>query len=412
MFDFYNYLNSPDISRHLRKIGYAFSAPEAAWVVFNSQRATLEEKHRAYNAIIDELPDDFGGGDVGIHECLRGLMKAENEAAEQFKADDGPCVYLYGDSLDSCMLIANGLFDTFDACFQAATKWGHNFDSVRIRKEYLGCPEPGKSTWLDEVFRVADGKLMVIDMEEDNALMEYWDMFFDMVVDFPVPFKRGDILFDRYGNRLFLDTGLRDQDGNLLDMRLCGLYIDENGEAFEVEKYETNYMDCERLPTRTHAERSYTDTFRPYIEQTTAPTPVEKALLLFRNFVREEDFSLATLCRQYSRLWLESMMKGDPVYEKNKPDWGAPFVKIWVDPHGDAPRGYVWCIGAEQAAKFVRNCKWNGIGVDLVDMRDPRVCREYEGLPDECGDVDVRFHGGDITDSWRLKKQKNSHEEE
>ena len=408
MFDFYNYLNSPDISRHLRKIGYAFTAPEAAWVVFNSQRATLEEKHRAYNAIIDELPDDFGGGEVGIHECLRGLMEAENKAVKQFKADDGPCVYLYGDSFQ----LNDGLFYNFDACLEAATGsgWARDLDTVRIRKEYLGCPEPGKSTWLDEVFRAEDGKLMAVDMEEDDALMEYGDMFSDMVVDFPVPFKRGDILFDRYRNRLFLDTGLRDKDSNLLDMRLCGLYIDENGEAFEVEKYETNYMDCERLPTRTHAERSYTDTFRPYIAQTTAPTPVEKALLLFRNFVRDEDFSLATLCRQYSRLWLESVIKGDPVYEKNKPDWGAPFVKVWVDPTMGAPRGYV-CIGAEQAAKFIQNCKWNGIGVDLVDMRDPRVCDEVACLLDLCEDIDVRFHGGDITDSWRLKKRKNSHED-
>ena len=65
---------------------------------------------------------------------------------------------------------------------------------------------------------------------------------------------------------------------------------------------------------------------------------------------------------------------------------------------------------------FIKDARYefiaDGIGVDLVDMRDPRVCGAYEGLPDECGDVDVRFHGGDITDSWRLKKQKNSHEEE
>ena len=51
------FVNSKDIRKHLGEIGYTFSALEAAWLIWQSQRTTLKEKHRAWNRVIREYPD-------------------------------------------------------------------------------------------------------------------------------------------------------------------------------------------------------------------------------------------------------------------------------------------------------------------------------------------------------------------
>ena len=423
MFDFYNYLNSPDISRHLRKIGYAFTAPEAAWVVFNSQRSTLEEKHRAYNAIINELPDDFGGGEVGIHECLQGLMNAENEAVELFKADTNaegkPFVYTHGQGEWTIDWMGIDLFATFDECFVAARRWGMTISesNVRLRKMFYG----NNGGWIDLVVRVSDGAVMDVDCVDCNRkLGDLKTMFFGVAFDFPVPFKRGDILIEPESgayveNTLFLDIGTRNKDGNLLTMHLYGLRVGANGDVVEMDSGEYGagygtYTNFEYLPT------SELYTIPDICCSSFEPSHVESSLLALRQFERGEIDEVA-LCKKYANARLGTLLAEDPSCEEvwrgapERKEWGVPFVKLWVDESKNAPCGYIACTSAEQAIERIKQCKQAWLNVDLVDMRDPRVCGEFACLLDFCGDVDVRFHGGDINDSWRLKKRKNSHDE-
>ena len=46
------FVNSKDIRKHLGEIGYTFSALEAAWLIWQNQKVTLKEKHRAWNRVI------------------------------------------------------------------------------------------------------------------------------------------------------------------------------------------------------------------------------------------------------------------------------------------------------------------------------------------------------------------------
>ncbi len=61
--DFSQYINSCDIRDHHRKIGYEYNTLEAAWLVYWCRYITLQEKHEAWQWIIDNMPDqvlDFG----------------------------------------------------------------------------------------------------------------------------------------------------------------------------------------------------------------------------------------------------------------------------------------------------------------------------------------------------------------
>ena len=51
--DILQFINSRDIRAYLRKTGYVFGAMEAAYVVYQSQTATLEEKLAAWQEIAD-----------------------------------------------------------------------------------------------------------------------------------------------------------------------------------------------------------------------------------------------------------------------------------------------------------------------------------------------------------------------
>ena len=48
----FKFINSVAISEHLKSIDYKFSAIEKAFLVFQAENVTLQEKHEAYREII------------------------------------------------------------------------------------------------------------------------------------------------------------------------------------------------------------------------------------------------------------------------------------------------------------------------------------------------------------------------
>ena len=54
--DFTQFIDSRDIAEHLKKLGYKFTTLEAAYLVYQSSRATLEEKFTAWEYIIENFP--------------------------------------------------------------------------------------------------------------------------------------------------------------------------------------------------------------------------------------------------------------------------------------------------------------------------------------------------------------------
>ena len=53
----YNFINSRDIAKHLKDIDYQFSTLECAWLVWQSRKHTLKQKHASWQEIIDTMPD-------------------------------------------------------------------------------------------------------------------------------------------------------------------------------------------------------------------------------------------------------------------------------------------------------------------------------------------------------------------
>lgn len=51
--DIYSFINSKDIEAHCRKIGYHFNPLESAYLIWQSAKHSIEEKHKAYRENIE-----------------------------------------------------------------------------------------------------------------------------------------------------------------------------------------------------------------------------------------------------------------------------------------------------------------------------------------------------------------------
>ena len=55
--DVCRFINSKDIRDYLRSINYQFTPIEAAWLIYYCRELTLQEKHAAWQELIDTMPD-------------------------------------------------------------------------------------------------------------------------------------------------------------------------------------------------------------------------------------------------------------------------------------------------------------------------------------------------------------------
>ena len=51
--DILRFINSKDIRKHLKDTGYEFNSLEAAWLIYQCRNATIREKHKAWNELMD-----------------------------------------------------------------------------------------------------------------------------------------------------------------------------------------------------------------------------------------------------------------------------------------------------------------------------------------------------------------------
>lgn len=200
--DVYRFINSRDVAEHLKCIGYEFTMPEAAFLVYWSRHATLEEKRAAWLELADTMPDCGMPGRRYTHPIpsfrrflLDFAKLKEREVALFFET--GGCVYS-----DDCGGISYGeaLFDSAASCIDYLRSiLDDDFDSLTIAKRPLNKPgqafvsEPfAGRLQLDHAFRITDVDVYDKDHPDPELSLQFREMWFA----FPTPFRRGDIVRD------------------------------------------------------------------------------------------------------------------------------------------------------------------------------------------------------------------------
>lgn len=97
--DLFRFIDSKDIREHLRQIGYFFTAPEAAFLVWQCRSTTLKEKIAAWREIIETMPncsltrrekEPIGN----CHDFLRRHITSQETLLKEFPNGKN-CVYRY-----------------------------------------------------------------------------------------------------------------------------------------------------------------------------------------------------------------------------------------------------------------------------------------------------------------------------
>ena len=95
----YEFVNSRDVRAHWEECGFVPNALESAWLVYQSNNHTIEEKHEAWRWIISNMPDcEVSGKNIetpqkSLHNFLKKYMEIENAIITDFFAPEPGAVY-------------------------------------------------------------------------------------------------------------------------------------------------------------------------------------------------------------------------------------------------------------------------------------------------------------------------------
>ena len=200
--NFYRFINSKDVRKHLENIGYEFNALEAAWLVYQCNTAMLAEKHAAWQDIIDTMPDSEINSihlpHNSLHKFLKQYMEIENRSIKHFFESQDNAFYQFSWSYISDAY--KPYYKTVDDCFAAAATFADENDLVSPEEElfaYINMVKLYDGDVYEHINFTPDHQIISIFpfslSDEENLI--YFLVFKGMNFVFPTPFKKGDILF-------------------------------------------------------------------------------------------------------------------------------------------------------------------------------------------------------------------------
>ena len=294
--DFLRFINSRDIRKHLEDIGYELSPLEAAWLIWQCHDATVEERHAAWNELIETMPDcpvrhgRSSRGDTyrldypSLHQLLRDFMRIEDRAIRDFREqtvspNGKPYIIRIKYSTREDRRYSDPYYysDTFYSSYQnalAAVKDYDDVDEIILEKFEVDGENRRQELYLTTDRRLTWIEPCAVLSEEERDLFCVFDWLW---FDFPTPFKKGDIVYDRRravhgplcsGPFVMSDDGALGwlserhrerllESGDTTDMCSGGYFMDEDGCLYP-ETSNSNYMDLEYFPVEqlTGAQRT------------------------------------------------------------------------------------------------------------------------------------------------------------
>lgn len=274
-----DYINSRDIRKYWEEIDYKASPWETAWLIWQSKKHTLKEKLNAWEIVAKEhykAPSPFSNSwskfctkRITLGYFLQTYINLENDLLEQFYFKGNACFsvsyirYLHDEwasEPDRVFPSIEAVYKFLDCFCTNDGDYSEEDFKARITKHELGMAR-------DEAPHItltvnAKKEILSIDSVSDRLIgagyMElekrynlcFRSAFEDMWFNFPVPFRWGDTICNKYWNRkLKLCTGpmiMLDCTYNYCkehpeykgrdttDMNVMGYFQNENGLYYEV----------------------------------------------------------------------------------------------------------------------------------------------------------------------------------
>lgn len=210
--DILQFINSRDIRAYLRKTGYVFGAMEAAYVVYQSQTATLEEKLAAWQEIADSekepivlKPRKYKANDepypTDLQSFLKNYIQTVRQIVDAFCTASGAVYTFRYKEKDTALHKTDWISDCksyadFASCQKAAKKTTklvkYTFHTI-----YKEESEEKHALLRDMAFLYQNEKQQFLLPPHSLINLSdvlYTKVFRDMWFDIPTPFRCGDIV--------------------------------------------------------------------------------------------------------------------------------------------------------------------------------------------------------------------------
>lgn len=261
-----SFINSNDIREHIEKVGYEFNSLEAAWLVYQCKSIDLQAKQEAFKEIINtmpdcEIPERYNSAlQKSLHEFLKKYIDIQNKYIDKFYDNNDNHVYMV-----NYKHITGEYYDTEDV-YPSFEKLKNDIDiehdseivSIRCVKYIFTNTESKIDTHFSTDMKMFEIHPTISSDDEDYAI--YYEVFDRLFFNFPVPFKEGDIVCNKFKTNQYYDGpfvltrlgfpyitddtpyGLGDC-GDSMDMTAEGYFQYEDGTVFFEVMHE--YMDLE-----------------------------------------------------------------------------------------------------------------------------------------------------------------------
>lgn len=199
--DVCKFINSKSVARYLREIKYDFSALEAAYIVWQSQYATLREKFEAWEDIIASMPDTeikkrrSYDRQPSLHSFLTKYIELTKQNINEFYRCDG-AAYSYQLLFkgDTVWYDEKHLFSSVDLCMKDIIKVVENdeIECYYIKKQILNSEHSVLALFNDK----HEIRSISVDRTESNGeIIDFFGLFDSLWFQIPTPFKRGDLVY-------------------------------------------------------------------------------------------------------------------------------------------------------------------------------------------------------------------------
>ena len=272
MIDFLKFVNSDTVRNHLQQIRYQPTALEAAWLTWQCETISLEEKCVAWREIIETLPDcPTGSRTMGLkekyrdstHAFLQAYITLQEKLVSAFYQTKEPAVYYAeyqilpkGERFWREYRNIQKSFPTLEACLQAVPKDEGKLFRITIYKENLNGDFLTAARFLpDHRLAFVDarpGSMYAVNMGKDKWALYTGVLYrpeptsISMAKNLPLPFHSGDFLYNpnmpegMFCGGVFVASETKSHDA-------CGFYLRDD-KPDTIAALVPNLLDCEYYP--------------------------------------------------------------------------------------------------------------------------------------------------------------------
>ena len=215
------FINSNTVRKHLKSINYKPDSLTAAFIVWQSKSHTLAEKAKAFEWIIENMPDmpipahENHAEKESVYSFLRGYIDLVSKYISSFENGENDAVYYftaYYGARDNRWVADRTLYSSFDG-IMAAIKADIEDEEmpkplrIKIRRRILNTSECKNLSLLPNMEYYS---LEIDDVIPDEDF-EVLHLFENLCLPIPHPFKKGDIVREcagKYALPLFYNDTL------------------------------------------------------------------------------------------------------------------------------------------------------------------------------------------------------------